>query len=77
MIGTTTAPPDRSKPATTSGAAAPALEARRIRLVQLAGNPLTGQLERLQGARAVDVEHRVELIGRPHLEVVALERCHR
>jgi hypothetical protein len=46
MIGTTTAPPDRSKPATTAGAAAPALEARRIRLVQLAGNPLTGQLER-------------------------------
>jgi hypothetical protein len=72
MIRTATETPDPSKPVTTAGTAASALEACRIRLVQLAGGPLPGQLERLEGVRVVDVDHRVELVGRPHVEVVAL-----
>jgi hypothetical protein len=55
MIGTATENARPVEAVTTAGAAACALEVRRICLVQLAGGPLTEKLERLEGARVVDV----------------------
>src|SRR5439155_6202776 len=47
------------------------LQRVRVRLGNLAGFPLARSLERLEGTSFVDVDHRVELLGKRCLEVVA------
>ena len=50
----------------------PALQASRVGFGRLARNPLAGHFERLERLRVLDVNHRVELIRRADMEVVAL-----
>ena len=50
----------------------PSLQAGRIGFRILSGHPHAGRLERFQCAGDVDVDHRIELIRRTHVEVMAL-----